>query len=254
MNGIFLALQFFSIIPIHKEYPMEKKDITAMYATLPFIGLFIGSISFLVYLTGQMTFSFSPFLLASLLVVTGFILTGGLHLDGWADTADAYFSYRKIEKRHEILEDPRLGAFGTMALILLMLMKVAVIYEAISQQLPMLVLLCFIPFIVRAFLIYCFIWIPSAKIAGLGAFFKAHILSKPLLIFTTIVIICAFAVLLFITQNVLVILAIALMLVGSVLIYKKWTLKHFGGMTGDLAGAYIEGMEVFVWLLLIALL
>ena len=34
-------------------------------------------------------------------------------------------------------------------------------------------------------------------------------------------------------------------------VYRKWSLKHFGGVTGDLSGAFIEGMEAFLWLVVL---
>ena len=73
------------------------------------------------------------FLTAVFIVLTGIVLTGGLHLDGWADTGDAFFSYRDREKRLEILEDPRLGAFGTMALVFLIVVKIALFNELLSR-------------------------------------------------------------------------------------------------------------------------
>ena len=72
-------------------------------------------------------------LTAVFIVLAGIILTGGLHLDGWADTGDAFFSYRDRDKRLEILEDPRLGAFGTMALVLLIVVKIALFHEILVR-------------------------------------------------------------------------------------------------------------------------
>ena len=51
-----------------------------------------------------------------------------------------------------------------------------------------------------------------------------------------------------------IIVVALLTLIIAVLFYRSWTVKHFGGVTGDLCGAFIEGMEVLLWLVLIVYL
>ena len=46
MTGVWLALQFFTAVPIHKEYPLGRKEVTAMYAALPFVGAAIGIVMY----------------------------------------------------------------------------------------------------------------------------------------------------------------------------------------------------------------
>lgn len=254
MNGLLLAFQFFTVIPVKKELPMGRKQITTMFASLPIIGLFIGAVMAAVYYVSETTMGFSPLFTAIVIVLTGLIMTGGLHIDGWADTADAFFSYQGIDKRHEILEDPRLGAFGTIALIGLLLFKVGLIYESIVQGLPVLLLVLFVPFITRASFNIVFTRTPSSKETGLGAFFKARLDEGLIVIYSSILLImiaCIGGILLgkYIAMAVLV-----LLLFASIIGFRTWTLKHFDGMSGDVSGAYIEGMEVLVWLVLLCLL
>ena len=118
MNGLLLAIQFFTSVPIRKELPMERKSVTAMYIALPFIGGLIGLAMYGVAMLFTDGIGTGSLLASVFVVVAGIVLTGGLHMDGFADTGDAFFSYRDKEKRLEILDDPRLGAFGTMAVIL----------------------------------------------------------------------------------------------------------------------------------------
>ena len=99
---------------------------------LPFVGAAIG---LAMYGVSELLVNYlhvGTFLASVFIVLTAIILTGGLHLDGWADTGDAFFSYKDREKRLEILEDPRLGAFGTMALVLLIIVKIAVFNEILD--------------------------------------------------------------------------------------------------------------------------
>lgn len=254
MNGLMLAFQFFTIFPIKKELPLGKKEITMMYCFLPFIGSFIGLLTAGTYIVSTGVLEFSPLLTAVLLVAIGFGLTGGLHLDGWADTADAFFSYKTIEKRFEILEDPRLGAFGTMALILLIFVKVAVVYEAIIQGIDLIFLFVWIPFLARASLTICFATLPSGKKQGLGYFFKERLVVKPVMICSVICLITPFFIY-FISMKQFSFPLIMLFVISvSMMLFRRWALRHFNGITGDLAGAFIEGMEVLLWLLILVLL
>ena len=113
-----------------------------------------------------------------LVVLTGIMLTGGLHLDGWADTGDAFFSYKDREKRLEILDDPRLGAFGTMALVLLIILKIALFNEILMRDIGAGVLFIAIPFLARAAMNLYFTTVSLAKDKGIAHFFKGNISSN----------------------------------------------------------------------------
>lgn len=254
MNGFLLAFQFFTIFPIKKELPLGKKEVTIMYGTLPFIGAFIGAIVAASYLVSTSFLGFSPLLTAVLLVVIGFGLTGGLHLDGWADTADAFFSYKTPEKRFDVLDDPRLGAFGTMALILLIIVKIALIFEAFIQQLDVLFLFISIPFIARACLTLSFSILPAAKEKGIGSFFKERLAVKPIIVLSVISIVLPMILFVFITGQVVFPLGTLAVIIFAIFYFRRWALRNFNGMTGDLAGAFIEGMEVLLWLVVLVLL
>lgn len=105
MTGFLLAVQFFSVIPVNKELPMTKRHVTMMFSMLPFVGACMGAIMYGVYQLLMHYTNWSSLLIAFLVILTGLILTGGLHLDGFVDMSDAYFSYRDREKRHAILDD-----------------------------------------------------------------------------------------------------------------------------------------------------
>lgn len=254
MSGFLLALQFFTIFPVKKELPLGRKEVTTMYVMLPVIGALIGLTMSGVYMLSADTLGFSPLLTATLLVVTGFILTGGLHLDGWADTADAYFSYQKVEKRVEILEDPRLGAFGTMALILLVLTKIGLVYEALIQSIDIVYALIVVPLIARALLTICFASLPAGKESGLAAFFKGKLSTKVTVWVSGILTISILILYGIIFGKWLASAILAIVLGVSILYFGQWTKRNFHGITGDLSGAYIEGMEVVLWIAALFLL
>ena len=172
MNGILLALQFFTVLPIRKQLPLGRKEVTAMYIALPFVGAPIGLMMYGVSVLLFNTIEMGPFFTAVFIVLTGIMLTGGLHLDGWADTGDAFFSYQDRTKSLDILEDPRLGAFGTMALVSLILVKIALFHEVLIQGLGGWALFVAIPLLSRAGMNIYFTTIQPAKNKGIAYFFK----------------------------------------------------------------------------------
>src|SRR5262245_63665427 len=96
----------------------------------PVIGLGIGLI---LTATDRLAQVFFPLLLAGLITVTVWkLLTGGLHLDGLADCLDG-LGGRDVEHRLAIMRDSRIGAFGALGLILLLLLEIAAVTEMPSS-------------------------------------------------------------------------------------------------------------------------
>lgn len=244
--GLLLCFQFFTSFPVRKELSMNKQTVTSMFGTLPIISLLMGlSVGLVVYLN-ESYLHFSPLFLAIILVVMNIIMTGGLHLDGLIDLGDAYFSYRSREKRLEILSDSRVGAFGAITLVVTMMLKIAVFYEIFLHEFNQLLFyFVWIPFLCRIAMLLYFNTTKNVKNEGLAAYFKNHVDGKKLWFFMII-----YIVFMMITsialKNLFVPLLFILMILG-VLFYRKWTIHHFGGLTGDLLGALYEGMEFVLW-------
>lgn len=243
-TGFLLAFQFFSVLPVRKQLSMDKTAITAMYASVPLLGLFFGSVlAGTVWLTRDAT-DVSSLLISFLVVTIGLILTGGLHMDGLADTGDAYFSYQDREKRLDIMADPRIGAFGTMVLLLAIVGKIIIVAESIDDVSLLLVLV--IPVLSRIALIGLFSSTQSAKREGLAVFFQQQTDYKKLKLVTIVLILLLFILIgwLLTFWTALVLFTIVLI---SVWLYRAWCLRNFGGVTGDLFGACVEGVEIVLW-------
>lgn len=250
MRGIFLALQFFTILPIYKEMEMDRKSVTVMFATLPWIGVFIGIFTSSVWLF----FDASPLFLAFTIVLAGVVGSGGLHLDGFVDTSDAFFSYRNLDKRHEILADPRIGAFGAMALLFFIVGKIILLAEIISHNGMRWEWLLVLPLLARAGMVYYFIITPSARDRGLATFFKKRFDHRVLMMSTLLSILVGIGFIIVVGGNISVAFVSVVALFICANGYKYWTKRHFGGVTGDVSGAFVEGMEVVLWLVVFSLL
>ena len=249
MNGMLLALQFFTAIPVKKELPLGRKEVTAMYVMLPFVGAAIGLVMYAVSVLMLDVVHVGPLLAAVFVLLAGIILTGGLHLDGWADTGDAFFSYRDRAKRLEILDDPRLGAFGTMALVLLIVVKIALFHEILVRGgIGHLALFIVIPFLARAGLNVYFTTAPLAKDKGIAHFFKEKMAGNVIIgcsLAASVAVLVAVGLLM---NSLLLPIGLFAVLAVALIVFRSWSLKHFGGVSGDLCGAFIEGTEALLWM------
>ncbi len=133
MKKIKLALGFLTIIPIHGTDPYLPGDIGRAAGWFPWIGALLGLIVAGVYY--GLSQIFAPLLAAVLSLATWITLTGGLHLDGLADSCDGLLNASNKERRLEIMKDPRLGPFGGIGLILIILLKFACLYSLPTHSL-----------------------------------------------------------------------------------------------------------------------
>ena len=128
MKGILLLFRFMTRLPIGVDPKFDSDELGKSMKFFPVIGMIIGLILFgafwLLY-----TVVYSPMVMAVLLVTIEVILTGGLHLDGLADTFDGIFSYRSKQKMLDIMKDSRLGTNGGLVLILYFMLKVVLLVE-----------------------------------------------------------------------------------------------------------------------------
>ena len=251
LTGLVLSLQFFTALPIRKAFEMNAKSVTIMYGAIPLIGLGIGALQAIFLTVNDTYFSLSPLFTAILMVVIHFLATGGLHMDGVVDTGDAYFSYRDQKKRLEILDDPRIGAFGAMTLVLFVILKIGILYELLLRGVPFLYIIL-VPFISRQAVILVFITTNPSKETGIASYFKKTVNEQTLLwmTITYFIVILALAIAL---QNWILLILCGVLLVFTG-VYRSWAKRNFGGISGDLLGAIFEWAELVLWFVLLCIL
>lgn len=245
VNGLILSIQFFTIIPIRKEIPLSTINVERMIQMFPLLGLFQGLLfSSLVYTLYEWTV-LSTFAVAFFLWLLTIVITGGFHLDGWIDTSDAFFSYRDQNKRLAIMSDPKVGAFGVLSVIVLLVARLFFIVDMFYVADPPYLLLIVLPIFGKMFMGLVICRVPVAKQEGLGYLFqKSHRRST----FYIYVIFLLLFIYLFRFDWIILCLMIGLLFIVY-LFLRKSIVRNFGGVTGDVAGAAVEGMELLLWMI-----
>lgn len=231
LSGLFVAFALYSKLPVPRT-EWTKASMRYALAFLPLVGLVVGALE-LGWLCLAQFLNVTPLLYAVLAAALPVLLTGGIHLDGFTDTCDALASWGEREKRLEILKDPHVGAFGVMYLAVLLLIQCGLYAQ--FYQAPRLapVLLLLFP-LARCFGGLAIVALPCAKGSGLAHTFAQASHRKAvgaLLLLQAAVCLLAF----FLSFPIWAAAALALALILLPL-YRRFCLKVFGGVTGDLAG------------------
>lgn len=115
MKDFLWALSFLTIVPTGKRWCEREPKIGNVVFWFPIIGLLMGVVLTFFYFPAT---RFFPLLVADAIILIIYILlTGGFHLDGFADTCDGLFGGSTREKRLDIMRDSRTGSYGALCLI-----------------------------------------------------------------------------------------------------------------------------------------
>ena len=205
----------------------------------PWVGICIGVLHYLIY-------RFLPVpapALVLILAVLPLVVTGGIHVDGFMDTADAFHSYGDREKKLEILSDPHIGAFAVIRILILaglyLAALVVLIWDSSWKELRNEALLCVSgSFILsRAASGMLMLILPAARKDGMAADMKT---GSPVKVNMVLLGVQGIAV---ITAGVIISPLIMTMGVLAALLTTVWFLfgkvRALGGITGDLCGWYL---------------
>lgn len=115
------AMMFFTRIPIPFRLPYSTEIMNQSQKYFAWVGLLIGIINALVFLFSSLLFSVEIAVVLSM--IAGVLLTGAFHEDGFTDVCDSFGGGYGKEKILTIMKDSRVGAYGTIGIILLLLLK-----------------------------------------------------------------------------------------------------------------------------------
>jgi adenosylcobinamide-GDP ribazoletransferase len=151
-KAFFMCLGMFTALPVFYR-PWDEKLRPLMIACLPPAGLLLGGLWLAVGALLR-ALSVPPALGAAVLVILPLLATGGIHLDGYMDTADAILSWRPLEKRLAILKDPHTGSFAVLAVACLLLMGYGAAFALLESGRRLFPLLL-VPTVSRAASAFC---------------------------------------------------------------------------------------------------
>jgi len=230
------ALRFLTIIPLPGSLGTTEDELTGATSFFPLVGLLLGCIA--VPLVWLLHLLLPPLVIAVLATLFLLAFSGGLHLDGLADTADGFFSSRPKEKILEIMRDSATGAMGVIAIVVLLLLKVACLASLDTNLLPVVLLM---PLAGRTAILLMMALLPYARPqGGLATLFYSR--RSRMVAICSFVFFSATALLLTGVQGGLAVLAVALL----VALFSWFCQRKIGGATGDTLGASCELAEAAV--------
>ncbi len=236
-GGLFLhlrlALSFLTILPVPIESANES-DVAGSMAWFPLIGLLMG-IAFAVE-DRALAFMLGHAVRSTIIVLSMAVLSGAIHLDGLADTADALGAGTDRARVLEVLRDSRIGAFGAIALFFALGLKVLSLASLSGK--PRLAALILAPTLSRWALVAVSYKIDYLRTNGAGSSMLGRRSDRNLAIasITTVLILIAFF-----SRKAIIAYAIAIV---ATLAMRSFYLRWLGGITGDLIGACGEIVEV----------
>ena len=234
MKELILAIQFLTRIPLNINIQTEDDSFAKSVLWFPAAGILIGAFGAAAYwLSSQLLEGLFPVICA---VFVNVCITGGLHVDGLADTCDGIFSARKRERMLEIMKDSRIGTNGTLAVVFDIILRVGILAAVAPQNL--LWLLFAAPIASRALLPLIMKLSVYARAEGMGGLF----LGKQTWNRTLTALIAGGAISIMLLRGVgLTAFAAA---TAVALIFRGYIYSKLQGMTGDTVGATNELAEM----------
>lgn len=233
INSFIITIDMFSKISIPKV-ERSKQNMRYTLCFLPVIGLVIGALLYgwcevcIAYGFGQTCFALVGAVIPA-------IITGGIHLYGFMDTADALHSHEKKERKPEILKDPHVGVCAVVCgICFFMLYGAGLVLIWKKDQLLLLGLSYMIS---RTLSGMSIVWFPAAKKEGTLYTLSSVAHKKAVrIVLVTILALCFISA---IVINPIIGTVMALLAMWVWTYYYYMSLKQFGGITGDLAGYFL---------------
>ena len=237
--GFWAALQFLTVFPTPLRHEDTAKTAGQSLPYFPLVGLVLGGILFGLHY--GLSLVLPSVIVPVLLIIALIIMTGAQNIDGFIDTCDGVFAGKSKKERLAIMSDTKVGAFGIVGVLLLLLLKYTSLFS-VSAILPALLLMTTLSRWTMVSMIFTF---PYAKKSGMGLPFKQGATWQRLSIATVITLIVAVILL---KLWGLALMAVLWLIAFGIASYFR---SRLGGLTGDNYGAINELSEVLVLLLII---
>ncbi len=242
----FTALMFYSRIPVPKSLSYSENDLNCSTKYFPLLGIIVGCFVALVYWLGHFIFPISITIVLSMIV--GIFITGSFHEDGFADVCDGFGGGWTAEDRLRIMKDSRIGTYGTIGLVLILLLKFLLLNNFNHTLIPI-ILICTHALSRSMAVIVIFL----GKYARIDATSKVKPIGKSITRGEFIVAMSFGIIPMFLFLNPFILLILVLPIIATFWLMKYFE-KRIGGYTGDCLGAIQQVSEICIYISFIILL
>jgi adenosylcobinamide-GDP ribazoletransferase len=233
-----LAVSFLTILPVIDRSPASEETVAGSLTWFPLVGFLLG-----LALVGEdwiLAHIFAQVIRSVLIVISLTVVTGAVHLDGLADTADALGAGRDRDRALDILRDSRVGTFGASAIFFDLTLKILALSTLAGHRRYAALIVA--PMLARWAMLLVAAGLPYLRTSGSGSTLlsgsnlgrRASVVA----VFTLVVMLMLGAM-----RPIALATAVAIAIVLAMrLFYRRW----LGGVTGDLIGACGELVEIAV--------
>ena len=240
----FTALMFYTRIPCPKWVTHDPEYLNKATRYFPLIGWLVGGICAIMYMSTEYFLNAQIAILLSM--IAGVLATGAFHEDGFADVCDAFGGGWTKQKILDIMKDSRVGAYGVIGMIMILLLKFTSLSTIPFSQMWMVLLAA------HSFSRLCAVFIVStSKYVRENDDAKAKPLAKSITAKEILPAVLFGLAPLLLFQRIDILYALIFPLLGTFFL-RRYFHKWIGGYTGDCLGATQQVTEVLFYLNLIA--
>lgn len=234
LKAFLLALSLMTRIPVANIDDISDQDSGYSALFYPLVGLIIG---LLLYLPIVLFPNAPSFVLSAIIITAWASITGGLHLDGLADSADGWLGgLGDKERTLKTMKDPVIGAAGAIALMCFLLLKFTALTALVDKNLASLIIIA--PIIGRTMILVVFHTTRYAHSSGMAISVVSNLPKRTslLIMFSCLIGVAS-----------LNIWGLLLVLIAFYLL-RRLMIERLGGCTGDTVGAVVEISEMLFML------
>lgn len=245
-ESLDVAFSMYSSIPV-PHILWNEQNMKYMLGFFPLIGL-VQAVFLMLWVFLSQRLEINPVLFAAVATLIPLIVTGGIHMDGFCDTVDALSSHQTREKKLEILKDSNSGAFAVIGCASYLLLTFALWTQPQEENRMITAQIMSIGYVLsRSMSALSVVHFPCAKNSGLAHSFSCAAQKKRVgIIATVFILLCAVCLL---CVHLWYGLAVCIACTCVFLFYYRMSMKQFGGITGDLAGYFLQINELTILLM-----
>lgn len=237
IKSFFIAFSIYSKIPV-PQFPWKEEDMRYTLCFFPWVGAVIGILA-VAWNRFAVAAALPDVAYAAIGTVIPLVVSGGFHVDGFLDTADALHSYQDREKKLAILKDAHIGAFAVIHLVIYYLIYLGAF--SLIREREQIWMLAAGYFLSRTLSGIGVVSLRCAKKDGMLFLFASEAHKKVVLITLYLQLALCVGCMLYISPYLGAITSVGAVLTFGYYRYRSY--KEFGGITGDTAGYFVTLCE-----------